>query len=95
MGKLVLVLNVNGPWGLRSTPYTHASQPGIHCAPVNVVSHSNIRPVVPPETASRCVDRDCPVTVQARRSETPNRRCSSPTALRRRFGVRSFPQLAP
>ena len=36
-----------------------------------------------------------PTTEQARRSETPNRSRSAITALRLRFGVRSFPTRSP
>ena len=45
--------------------------------------------------ASRIVERCRPTTVQARRSETPNRFRSAVTALRLRFGVRSFPPRSP
>ena len=40
--------------------------------------------------ARRIVERCRPTTVQARRSDTPNRFRSALTALRLRFGVRSF-----
>ena len=45
--------------------------------------------------ARRIVDRCRPTTVQALRSETPNRSRSAATALRLRFGVRSFPPRSP
>ena len=45
--------------------------------------------------ARRIVDRCRPTTVQARRSDTPNRSRSTFTALRLRFGVRSFPPRSP
>ncbi len=38
----------------------------------------------------RIVERWMPTTVQARRSDTPNRSRSTVTARRLRFGVRSF-----
>jgi len=38
----------------------------------------------------RIVERCRPTTVHARRSDTPNRSRSPVTALRLRFGVRSF-----
>jgi hypothetical protein len=43
----------------------------------------------------RIVERWMPTTVQARRSDTPNRSRSAVTALRLRFGVRSFPPKSP
>ncbi len=43
----------------------------------------------------RIVERWIPTTVQARRSETPNRSRSAMTAQRLRFGVRSFPLKSP
>ena len=43
----------------------------------------------------RIVERCRPTTVQARRSETPNRSRNAFTALRLRFGVRSFPPRSP
>ena len=43
----------------------------------------------------RIVERWMPTTVQARRSDTPNRSRSTLTAQRLRFGVRSFPPRSP
>ena len=43
----------------------------------------------------RIVERWMPTTVQARRSDTPNRSRSALTAQRLRFGVRSFPPRSP